>query len=141
MKKYCLGFMFNEKETDVLLIEKQKPFWQKGKFNGLGGEIEGNETSNDAMSREFKEESGIDTNTDEWKYVIAMSRQDWRVDVFTCKSDNVFDFKTKTNESVNLIPLLELDKYDIIYNLHWLIQMCLERDLKYTITNYGQSEI
>ena len=134
MTKYCLGFMFNEKETDVLLIEKSKPDWQKGKFNGIGGKVEEGESPVQAMRREFKEECGIEQPI--WRYVVSMSMPDaWVVDVFTCKSDNVFNFKTMEQEIVNLISLSELDKFDLLPNLNWLIPMCLDLKLTYQINN------
>lgn len=34
MIKYVCGFMFNEDYSEVLLINKNKPEWQKGKKNG-----------------------------------------------------------------------------------------------------------
>lgn len=139
MIKYVVGFMFNGKETDVLLIEKQKPQWQIGKFNGIGGKVEENESSLEAMVREFKEETGIYSGN--WKYIITMKGDDWSVDVFTCKSNNVFSFKSMESEQVNLIPLYQLDDYDLISNLYWLIPMCLDKNddhksgINYEISN------
>ena len=40
MQKYSLGFVFDLPVEKVLLIEKQRPEWQKGKLNGIGGKIE-----------------------------------------------------------------------------------------------------
>lgn len=141
---YCVGFMFNEKETDVLLIEKQKPDWQRGKFNGIGGKVEVGETSSQAMKREFIEETGVDT--DKWKYIISIYGEGWKVDVFTCKTDDVFEAETIEKERVCLIPLTDLDNYNLISNLYWLIPMCLDKNddnksgINYHISNehYGK---
>lgn len=118
--------MFNPNETDVLLIVKNKPKWQFGKLNGIGGKIEEKETPLQAMIREFKEETGIECK--EWKRVTVMIGEDWEVQVFTTISSKVFDFKTMTDEEVLLIPISELDSYDHISNLRWLIPMCLDSD-------------
>lgn len=44
MQEYVLGFAFTPKDLKgnqkVVLIEKLKPEWQKGKFNGIGGKLE-----------------------------------------------------------------------------------------------------
>lgn len=127
MIKYVLGFMFNEKGTDVLLIEKLKPDWQKGKFNGIGGKMEEGEWGSSAITREFEEETGIEH--DDWNYVVTMYGDDWLVEVFTAKSDDVFYATSMEEENVNLIPISELDKYDVIPNLYWLIPMCLDGQL------------
>jgi 8-oxo-dGTP diphosphatase len=145
MTKYCLGFMFNNNETDVLLIEKQKPVWQAGKFNGIGGKVENGESSAFAMRREFKEETGIDTLA--WRYVVTMSGDDWQVDVFTCKSDDAFDYQQMESEKVSLIPLDELESYNLISNLYWLIPMCLDKNddhksyINYSISNKRETLI
>lgn len=133
MTKYCLGFMFNKNETDVLLIQKTKPAWQFGKFNGIGGKLEKDETPYGAMVREFKEETGLDSPL--WKEVVKMYGDDWEVYVFTCKSDDVFDYKQMEGEEPNLLPLAELDKYDLIDNLNWLIPMCLDKNINYKVSN------
>jgi 8-oxo-dGTP diphosphatase len=132
--KMVVGFMFNEKETDVLLIEKQKPAWQKGLLNGIGGKVEPHETFAIAMCREFQEETGI--AWDDWRYVTTMSGEDWEVQVFSAKTDDVFDFKQMENEAPLLIPINELDKYAHVSNLQWLIPMCLDvKRIDYLVTN------
>lgn len=61
-KNYVLGFAFSRDGEEVVLIIKQKPDWQKGKLNGIGGKIEPEDESPlHAMIREFKEETGVDT--------------------------------------------------------------------------------
>lgn len=122
--KMVVGFMFNENETDVLLIVKNKPSWQFGKLNGIGGKVEAGETYGRAMCRKFQEETGIGWG--DWNYVITMGGDDWEVQVFTAKSDAVFEFKQMEDEEVCLIPINDLDNYFHLSNLRWLIPMCLD---------------
>jgi 8-oxo-dGTP diphosphatase len=58
MTEYVLGFAFDSNE-EVVLIRKNKPDWQRGLLNGVGGKIEENESSYAAMVREFHEETGV----------------------------------------------------------------------------------
>lgn len=133
-QKYVVGFMFDEKSFGVLLIEKQKPQWQAGKLNGVGGKIEKGENSFQAMRREFKEETGVDQFY--WQNVITMSGEDWEVVVYTCKSNSIHEAKTMEKEKVMYIPLEDLTKYDVISNLDWLIPMCLDADkINYKVSN------
>ncbi len=125
--------MFNEKETDVLLISKLKPNWQKGKINGIGGKIEFGESAKQAMAREFEEETGIQTKPESWKPVITMNGFDWLVDVFTCKSDEIFNAKTCEIEEVVWLSLDALNAYPLIDNLYWLIPMCLDGNINYSL--------
>jgi 8-oxo-dGTP diphosphatase len=57
--EYVVGFLFDDARRVVVLLEKQKPLWQKGKLNGVGGKIEAGETPYQAMHREFEEETGV----------------------------------------------------------------------------------
>lgn len=64
---YVLGFAFDPYKEKVLLIRKMKPTWQAGRLNGVGGHIEDfDEFAVNAMQREFKEETDIDTSVSQW---------------------------------------------------------------------------
>lgn len=43
----------------VLLVKKDRPAWQHGRFNLVGGKIEEGETPEQAALRELKEEAGL----------------------------------------------------------------------------------
>jgi hypothetical protein len=58
--RYVVGFVFSKDLSRVLLVLKNRPAWQDGKFNGIGGKIEGDETAFEAMNREFVEETYFD---------------------------------------------------------------------------------
>lgn len=58
-RRYVVGFIFSLDRQSVLLIRKNRPQWQLGKLNGIGGEIEKGETPHAAMTRECAEECGI----------------------------------------------------------------------------------
>lgn len=64
--RMVVGFMFCG--VHVLLVNKQKPKWQKGLWNGVGGKVEDGETPVFAMPREFLEETGIKTTQDYWTH-------------------------------------------------------------------------
>jgi len=66
MKKYTVGFVFDECMNNVLLIHKTHPPFQKDTYNGLGGEIEGVETPEEAMARECEEESNLLIQPHHW---------------------------------------------------------------------------
>jgi 8-oxo-dGTP diphosphatase len=39
VKKYTLGFIFDQARDHVLLIKKMRPAWQRDRFNGIGGKV------------------------------------------------------------------------------------------------------
>jgi 8-oxo-dGTP diphosphatase len=129
MLEYVLGFRFNEHKTQVVLIEKLKPEWQKGKYNGIGGKIETNETPIKAMVREFKEETSLDTNEEDWSYQTIMTdNSSWKVHVFmsvgSIKQCKTMETEKVIHASSSILP----DKAH--WNLHWLIPLCLDPELK-----------
>lgn len=85
MKNYCLGFRCDS--TGVLLIEKRTPEWQRGLVNGLGGHVEDNESAVTAMVREFREESGIDTEEEEWHLFSIVHGYNWTLYAFVSFGD------------------------------------------------------
>lgn len=89
MKTYCLGLSFTADKSEIAIIRKRKPDWQANKLNALGGEVEDGEAPLDAMVREFDEEAGIQTGTDEWKLFGSLSGSDFAVHVFKRFNDDV----------------------------------------------------
>ena len=142
MRKYVLGFIFNEDLSKVLLINKLRPEWQAGKNNGIGGKIEDGETPYEAMIRETKEESNIDTEYWGWLHVGNMSGIDWEVIIYTTKYDgDEYDAKTLTDEQIEWFDVNDLPS-EALYNLGWLVPLSLDKlksrslvsiDIKYDI--------
>lgn len=124
MKLYTAGFLFSKDGRDVLLIQKERPDWQRGKWNGIGGHIEAGETALECMRREFREETGLDI--EHWNlYAVLKDSQSesFRVSFFYAMDDRIFQAKTMTDETVADWPTNELP--DTIPNLRWLIPMAL----------------
>jgi len=59
-KKYVVIYAHDPTFPDrVLLVQKDRPAWQKGCLNLLGGKVEPGEAELDTAIRELKEESGL----------------------------------------------------------------------------------
>lgn len=148
---YCLGFAFNYFHNEVLLIKKNKPNWQKGKYNGVGGKLEEGETALEAMVREFEEESGVPTHMDQWKEVCMMlsdetkdhpDSDEWRVTVFAVELTNE-QWGAQHSCTAEIICPFQPDKlyyYEetFIDNIIWLVPMSLnvlQTSINYIIYN------
>ena len=123
MKKYVAGFLYSYGH-ELLLINKLKPEWQKGKLNAIGGKIEQNETPHEAMIREFREETSVVIET--WTPTIELSGDDWIVYFFRdiVSSSILHTYKNTTNEICEVIDLTKPLPKNIIWNLNWLIPLC-----------------
>src|SRR5262245_35983684 len=68
-QKYTLGFVFDSPREHILLVHKQRPEWQKGKINGIGGKYEPGESATTCIRRETREETKLDIPEQEWTYI------------------------------------------------------------------------
>lgn len=124
VKEYVLGFAFTLDKERVALIQKERPEWQKGRYNGIGGKCEPLEVPSDAMEREFMEETGVRIPAVKWDLRGTMGCEGlWRVSVFTVATESVWEVSTKTDERVLLILPDEIHPR-MIENVPALIQLC-----------------
>ena len=127
MQEYVLGFMFDSRKDRVLLIEKQKPTWQRGKYNEIGGKVEEGETPLEAMVREFTEEVGYATAPSQWSHFASMKGHvGWRVECFMSYGQ-IDTAQQMESEVPGIFPTSRIP-YRAISNLHWLIPMALDED-------------
>jgi 8-oxo-dGTP diphosphatase len=116
MRKFVIGFLFDGK-GNVALIEKNRPDWQKGRFNGIGGQVEKGETPLKAITREFMEEAGPIIN---WRQFCVLKGDGYRLYCFTSRDKT--EISTKTDEKVGWYPVEKLPA-NILPNMRWLIPM------------------
>lgn len=120
-KKYVLGFCFNLDYTEVALIKKTKPDWQKGKYNGIGGKVEFLENRVLAMWREFYEETGYNANN--WFEYAILNGVDYKVYCYFGAGD-LSKLKTTTDEEVRIFKLSEIKNNPLLLkNMDWLIEL------------------
>ena len=131
MISYVTGFMFSKNIKNVALIKKIKPTWQKGLYNGIGGKVECNETTSEAMAREFEEETGVKTHPDEWRlYTIITCPNEYEISFFFMISDQAYFVQTIEKEVVSIYQINELPE-NTIWNLRWLIPLALDPKLTF----------
>lgn len=126
MKQYVLGFAFNEAKDRVVLINKLKPEWQKGKLNGIGGKIENGEMPGEAMEREFLEETGVNLTC--WTLFGKMLEQfEFDVYLYAAAHDVIMNCRS-TSESEGGIVIHGVNPLDgrVIDNVKWLVPMALD---------------
>jgi len=116
----------------LVLIKKINPQWQRNLYNGVGGKIEAGESSVDAMSREFSEETGVTISTSSWTFYARINRPGYYdLDLYFAHSDLAFTAKTVEKEQVRLFKLSDLPA-NIIPNLKWLIPLALDQQADFS---------
>lgn len=132
VQKYVVGFMFDESMSNVALIRKNKPAWQYGLLNGIGGKIEGEEPAVKAMVREFNEEAGMLTFVGTWTNFCSMrgANNDGRSFAieFFYTIGPVHRLKSMESEQIEIVPAANIaaGKEKTIGNLPWLVALALD---------------
>lgn len=128
MKRYVVGFMFDDEMRNVCMIRKNRPDWQAGLLNGVGGRIELFESSIEAMKREFREETGVCTIAESWEHVCTLRFPYAEIEFFAAKSTYFFSrAETKTDEEIVKVPLIHFCSYNHVENIPHLINLSIQR--------------
>lgn len=122
---YVVGFLFRNGGDEVALIRKNKPSWQKGLLNGVGGKIEFDEHPLTAMIREFEEEAGPFIVN--WRCFAVMTLKHGNK-IYFYASHEIVEVESKTDEEVSWYPVAHLRQYGILSNLNWLVPLALDKD-------------
>ena len=129
MTEYTIGAVFDVslKDTEVLLQLRNRPNWQKGKYNFPGGHVEEGEDVLQCMKREFAEECGLIIDQKDWEYAGKINGKDYIVYIFIhFISSNLREFIMNMEDqelkwfSINNLPS------NIIWNIKGLVPLLLD---------------
>jgi 8-oxo-dGTP diphosphatase len=120
--EYVVGFCFDPTLLQVVLVRKNRPEWQKGRLNGVGGKIEPSDADPlAAMEREFTEETGVSDVG--WQKFGALSGVGWTVHLFCATDDRYNQVATKTDEEVGVYQSFEIPWMTTLTNIRWLVPL------------------
>lgn len=118
-QEYVCGFYFFEAKTEadglsswkerVLLVKKNRPVWQAGNYNGVGGKVEKGESRRDAMVREFREETALFTTGEQWNYFGKLEGPDYIVHYYRAYQIRIANW-TGTDEPIEAHPIDDIPK-------------------------------
>jgi 8-oxo-dGTP diphosphatase len=136
IQNYVVGFLFDPTLSRVVLIRKEKPAWQKGLLNGVGGKVELNESFEEAMAREFAEETGewvshwtkftevYIPNHNDPTYDKTDPTHNIILEMFYAVSSQLHRCRSITVEQLEIHNVEDVMNYtDMVPNLRWIIQM------------------
>lgn len=126
MKKYVAGFM-KDSSDHIALVRKNKPKWQAGLLNGIGGGVEENEEPLAAMCREWEEETGA--YYWDWEFFAELRFDDCAVHFFKAHVHELPHFPATNDigEAIEVHSFSNAVRYaDTIPNLKWLLPLAFE---------------
>jgi 8-oxo-dGTP diphosphatase len=135
IQQYVAGFLFDGE--NVVLVKKNRPKWQAGLLNGVGGHVEKFDVSNaEAMRREFREETGV--NVGGWQEFATLSGKGFCVTFFYVNAPGLASqVASMTDEEIVVAPVAQIPTLNTIPNLKWLIPMAqsmqFERSQSFTV--------
>lgn len=112
----------------VLIAQRGKGKHQEYKWEFPGGKIEENESDEDALKREFKEELDIDINVDNFLCEVVYKYPQMEVKIRSYFiSTNDRDIKNLEHESMQWVSIQELKKYDLVAADVFIVDKILEQ--------------
>lgn len=130
--KYAAGFAFDTTLSLVTLVLKDRPAWQKGRFNAVGGHVIFGEDPLSAMVREFKEETGLTTEATDWRHyakLVGANDGGWECAWFwsMLPADTLHRVKGVGAEPIYVLTTTSVTGRHIetVSNLPWLLEMAL----------------
>lgn len=149
MRRYvlCYSFLANN-PSKIYVVRKQKPEWQMGMYNLIGGKVEEDEIDKERMAakREFEEESGINIKNED---VIGLCGKiigkDFFIKVYRLSigkwSESYVPQPTSPTQEEVVIKRIQdlLDHPRLIDNLKVVIPLC-HHGVKNWVLDYTKSE-
>lgn len=133
IQKYVVAFVFNLDYTKVALIRKNRPKWQAGLLNGIGGKIEAGETALESMVREFEEETTVKIPAKLWKNFGKFTGEWGEVECFVSYYSDLSKLNCPESETIEVHHINELHNENLAPNLSFLIPMALTKHILYSV--------
>jgi 8-oxo-dGTP diphosphatase len=121
MQHYVSGFVFDDAKQRVLLIKKNRPTWQAGLWNGVGGQVESYESSLAAIRRECEEECGL--RIEDWTLSACLAGHNYQVDFWSATAQ-IDQASTVTDEQVQIHDVNILWDLPTLINLPMIAAIC-----------------
>jgi 8-oxo-dGTP diphosphatase len=121
MKHYVLGFVFDGQQN-VILIQKDKPEWMAGRWNGIGGKIEPGESPEEAIDREAHEEIG--RSDLEWYHQITYVSPSGTMFVFAAFTPELYLQQPPDETEQAAVFCRKNLPTPLMENLEWMIPLC-----------------
>lgn len=137
-RAWVVGFLMDDQAEWVMLIRKNRPEWQAGKLNGVGGKVEAGESIHDSMLREFGEEAGLAIL--DWEHFASLTWDEGIVHFFRAfhPLSHLEECRTMTDEGIERHAIHTLGapgegRNNVTPNLLWLVPLAAHRHDTYDV--------
>lgn len=126
---YTVGFLHNDRR--VVLICKNRPEWQAGRLNGIGGHVEDSDASPLACQvREFQEETGVLVPA--WDHFLTLEGAESQIYCYAAYDAGGWMDKVATVTDERVITVLFNNPsysgyYRLVPNLAWILPLMRQR--------------
>ena len=126
---YAVGFLHDDQ--GVVLVRKNRPEWQAGLLNGVGGHFEEyDHYPLNTMIREFHEEAGV--RVEGWEHFLTLKGPYATIWCYALKDDwdlmSMIDSQTDEQVSLYTFEELETGQEQTVPNLKWIIPLMRQRE-------------
>ncbi len=129
-QEYVVGFIFSEDKKRVALIRKNRPAWQAGCLNGIGGKIDGEESPIHCMVRECEEETNAHIPVSSWTPYAEFFGHWGKVHVFS-STFNLELLESPESEPIEIHEVKDLHNQKLTPNVLFLVPMALTDTIIY----------
>jgi len=104
--------LFLIKESKILLLRRFNTGYEDGNYSVVAGHLDGNESAKEAMTRETKEEAGINIDESDLKFIQVMHRksEEERIDFFFCADKWIGKIENREPHKCDGLQWFNLDK-------------------------------
>lgn len=136
--RYVCGFMIapaaDALESQVLCVLKNRPTFQAGRWNGIGGKIEAGETPLQAQVREFEEEAGVATDPEAWEHTISLYAPSHEVHYYRTFVPSFPPYRTVTDEWIASHYVRQLlTDLPVLDNMRWILPLQLTLNVRFPL--------
>ncbi|MCX7782022.1 MAG: NUDIX domain-containing protein [Meiothermus sp.] len=133
LTQYVAGFLFTPDKTRVVLMRKHRADPDARLFNGVGGKIGPDELPKTAMSRVFKEETGVSIPAKDWMALARLEGYTFQVYFFVAVSELAHEIQGKGEDEVGIFAVNDLFSGPVVPSVRWLVPLAFDNRVRFPV--------
>ncbi|GEM85142.1 MAG: hypothetical protein KatS3mg074_194 [Meiothermus sp.] len=137
LAQYVAGFLFTPDKTRVVLMRKHRADPDARLFNGVGGKIGPDELPKTAMSRVFKQETGVAIPPKEWMALARLESYTFQVYFYIAVSELALEIQGKDEDEVGIFAVKDLFAGPVVPSVRWLVPLAFDSRVRFPVIFEG----